>query len=54
MNPAAFMPRDENGRFKETYDEGTPCCGVEFSDSTMPSGMIKQMCPECGNWDLIG
>jgi len=54
MNPAAFMPRDENGRFKETHDEGTPCCGVEFSNSTMPSGAIKQQCPECGNWELVG
>ena len=54
MNPAAFMPRDDRGRFKETHDNGTPCCGAEFSNTTMPSGAIKQRCPECGNWDLVG
>ena len=54
MNPAAFMPRDEKGRFMETHEEGTPCCGVEFSSMLMPSGSYKQKCPECGNWDLVG
>ena len=49
MNPAAFMPRDDDGRFVETHDEGTPCCGADFQNTLMPSGTTRMTCPECGN-----